>query len=408
VVYKLVMPVARRLCLLAVLLLAAASPAAAQAAGLTATKKLLRTQMAPEPAAGAYVIDLDTGRQLFARNPDVPRTPASVNKLFTTSTALQRFGPQARLKTDVLTGVAPDDQGVVRGNLFLRGGGDPSFNTAAARSFARALARTGLTRVTGRVVGDESAFDTLRGGPSTGYRTDYWIGPMSALSYNHGLTSSRLGDFQPNPPRYVAQAFSGALKRAGIRVAHAAVASKTPSSAVPLLSWASPTMATLVARTNTPSDNYMAEELLKGLGARFGLAGSTGAGATVVRATVERLGARPALVDGSGLSRRDSVSPHDVVDLIRSMDESDLAIPFEASLPVMGRTGTLSDRLRSDVSRGRCHAKTGTLSDVSALAGFCDTTTGRRIGFAIMMNRSSTYWARIRQDRMVAALARFG
>ncbi len=133
-VYKLVMPVARRLCLLAVLLLAAAYPAAAHAAGLSATKRVLKTQMAPEPAAGAYVIDLETGRQLFARHPDVPRTPASVNKLFTTSTALQRFGPRARLTTDVLTGVAPDERGVVRGNLFLRGGGDPSFDTAAARS----------------------------------------------------------------------------------------------------------------------------------------------------------------------------------------------------------------------------------------------------------------------------------
>jgi D-alanyl-D-alanine carboxypeptidase/D-alanyl-D-alanine-endopeptidase (penicillin-binding protein 4) len=402
------MPVARRLCLLAVLHVAAAFPAAAHAAGLSATKKVLRTQMAPEPAAGAYVIDLATGRQLYARHPDVPRTPASVNKLFTTSTALRRFGPRARLKTDVLTAVTPDEQGVVRCNLFLRGGGDPSFDTGSARSFARALAGTGVTRITGRVVGDESAFDALRGGPSTGYRTDYWIGPMSALSFNHGLTDDRLGDFQPNPPRYVAQAFTGALKRAGIGVARRAVAGTTPATAVPLLSWASPRMRTLIARTNTPSDNYMAEELLKGLGARFGLAGSTSAGAAVVRATVERLGARPTLVDGSGLSRRDAVSPHDVVDLIRSMDASDLAVPFEASLPVMGRTGTLSDRLRSDVARGRCHAKTGTLSDVSALAGICDTTTGRRVGFAIMMNRTSTYWARIRQDRMVAALARFG
>jgi D-alanyl-D-alanine carboxypeptidase/D-alanyl-D-alanine-endopeptidase (penicillin-binding protein 4) len=74
----------------------------------------------------------------------------------------------------------------------------------------------------------------------------------------------------------------------------------------------------------------------------------------------------------------------------------------------MGRTGTLSDRLRHDVARGRCHAKTGTLSDVSALVGFCDTTQGRRVAFAFLMNHTSTYWARIRQDRMVAALARFG
>jgi D-alanyl-D-alanine carboxypeptidase/D-alanyl-D-alanine-endopeptidase (penicillin-binding protein 4) len=400
------MPVARRLALPVLAALLALFPAAAGAAGLSATQRVLRTQMAPEPAAGAYVIDLDTGRRLYARNPDVPRIPASVNKLFTTSTALERFGPGARLRTDVLAGVQPDARGVLRGNLYLRGGGDPSFDSAAIGKLARAVAQTGLRRVTGRVVGDESAFDRLRGGPSTNYRLDYWIGAMSALSYDHGLTSSRLGDFQADPPVYVAQAFAAALKRVGVRIVGRSTAATTPADAIPVVSWASPRMATLVKRTNTPSDNYMAEELLKGIGARFGLAGSTGAGVTVVRATVAQWGAHPTLVDGSGLSRRDTVSPHDVVDLIRGVDGSDIAAPFEASLPVMGRTGTLDDRLRSDVATGRCHAKTGTLSDVSALAGFCVTPSGRRIGFALMMNRTSTYWARIRQDRIVAALAR--
>jgi D-alanyl-D-alanine carboxypeptidase/D-alanyl-D-alanine-endopeptidase (penicillin-binding protein 4) len=167
-------------------------------------------------------------------------------------------------------------------------------------------------------------------------------------------------------------------------------------------------MATLVARTNTPSDNYLAEELLKAIGASFGVAGSTGAGATVVRATVERLGARPTVVDGSGLSRRDRTTPRDVVDLITAMDRRPEGEAFEASLPVVGRTGTMAKRLRRSAARGRCHAKTGTLSDVSALAGICDTTTGRRLAFAFLMNATSVYWAHVRQDRMTAALARYG
>jgi D-alanyl-D-alanine carboxypeptidase/D-alanyl-D-alanine-endopeptidase (penicillin-binding protein 4) len=167
-------------------------------------------------------------------------------------------------------------------------------------------------------------------------------------------------------------------------------------------------MATLVKRTNTPSDNYMAEELLKGLGAHFGLAGSTAAGTTVVKATVEDFRAHPRMVDGSGLSRGDRTSPREIVRLITAMDRSDLADVFENALPVAGRTGTLSDRMRTTAASGRCRAKTGTLSDVSALAGICESTHGRRVAFALLMNRTSVYWAHVRQDRVAAILARYG
>jgi D-alanyl-D-alanine carboxypeptidase/D-alanyl-D-alanine-endopeptidase (penicillin-binding protein 4) len=214
--------------------------------------------------------------------------------------------------------------------------------------------------------------------------------------------------FQRHPARFAAAAFTRALRRAGVRVRRGARAGATPAGATPLLSWVSPPMATLVARTNTPSDNYMAEELLKAIGARFGVAGTTAAGATVVEATVQRLHAWPRMVDGSGLSRRDRVSPRSVVRLLMAMDSSPLAGPFESSLPIAGYTGTLSDRMRTTVARGRCHAKTGTLSDVSALAGICDTMRGRRVAFALLMNHTDVYWAHVRQDRMAAILARYG
>jgi D-alanyl-D-alanine carboxypeptidase/D-alanyl-D-alanine-endopeptidase (penicillin-binding protein 4) len=405
------MPVARRV-LLAVLVLAAAAllAPAAHAAGRAATKRVLSAEMsAAGSQSGAYVVDLTTGRQLYANRPDVKRIPASVNKLFTTSTALMRFGDRGRLRTDVLASPAPDEDGVVDGDLYLRGGGDPSFGVTQARRFAAALARTGITRVTGRVRGDETAWDELRGGPSSSFRTDYWVGPLSALSYNHGMTTGHASSFQSQPARSAAQGFTAALREAGVRVRHAARTGTTPDSAEPLLSWASPRMAALVERTNTPSDNYMAEELLKAIGAHFGLEGSTGAGATVVRATVRELGARPRIVDGSGLSRRDHTSPRDVVQLISGMDASAHAEAFERSLPIMGYTGTLRHRGTSSVARGRCHAKTGTLHDVSSLAGYCDSTHGDRIAFAFLMNgQTSDYWAHVRQDRMAAALATFG
>jgi D-alanyl-D-alanine carboxypeptidase/D-alanyl-D-alanine-endopeptidase (penicillin-binding protein 4) len=393
----------RRAVLPALLALVLAAPAAS-AAGLATTQRILAREMAQSgSSAGAYVIDLQSGATLFADDPDVPRIPASVNKLFTTSTALERFGPDHTFQTEVLAQTAPDASGVVFGDLYLRGGGDPSFTTASARTLARGLATQGITEVTGRVIGDESQWDAVRGGPDSNYRTSIWVGPLSALTLDRGFAGRR---FQTDPPRTAARAFDRALERAGIAVDRKPRAGVTPPEAVPVTSWPSPTVAELVARTNTPSDNFFAESLLKALGAEFGARGSTAAGATVVRATVAGFGARPRYVDGSGLSRRDRTTPHDVVDVISAMDRSPEGAIFDGSLPVAGRTGTLDKRMRKTAARDRCHAKTGTLSDVSALAGYCDTRGGRRVAFAFLMNRINVNWAHIRQDRMTAALAR--
>jgi D-alanyl-D-alanine carboxypeptidase/D-alanyl-D-alanine-endopeptidase (penicillin-binding protein 4) len=395
----------RRTVLLALVLLGLAAPGAT-AAGLAATQRVLAREMAASgSAAGAYVIDLDSGAPLYSDDPDVQRIPASVNKLFTTATALERFGPDRTLQTEVLAQTAPDLAGVVAGDLYLRGGGDPTFSTPDAGSLARGLAAQEVSAVTGRVIGDESRWDTLRGGPSSSYRTSIWVGPLSALTLDRGFTGPH---FQTDPPRTAATALNRQLVRAGIAVERAPRAGIVPLGAVPLAAWSSPTIGRLVAATNTPSDNFFAESLLKALGAEFGSGGSTAAGAAVVRATVGPLGARPRLLDGSGLSRRDRTTPRDVVNLVAAMDASDLAEPFEASLPIAGRTGTLRKRMRSTSARDRCHAKTGTLSDVSALAGYCETVSGRRVAFAFLMNRIDPTWAHKRQDRMTTALARFG
>jgi D-alanyl-D-alanine carboxypeptidase/D-alanyl-D-alanine-endopeptidase (penicillin-binding protein 4) len=397
----------RRAVLPVLVLLGLAAPApGAVAAGLPGTQRILAREMAKAGiASGAYVIDLDSGAPLFAVQPDVQRIPASVNKLFTTATALERFGADHTFQTEVLAQTAPDPAGVVQGDLSLRGGGDPTFTTADARTLAQSLATGGITQVTGRVIGDESHWDALRGGPASSYLTSYWVGPLSALTLDRGFVGRH---FQTNPPRTAATVFDRALRQAGILVGARPRSGMAPPEAAQIAAWPSPNVGWLVARTNTPSDNFFAESLLKELGAEFGSGGSTAAGAGVVRSTVAALGAHPRLVDGSGLSRRDRTSPRDVVNLVEAMDRSADAGLFEASLPIAGRTGTLYKRLRSTPARDRCHAKTGTLSNVSALAGYCETTAGRRVAFAFLMNGINVNWAHTRQDRMTAALARFG
>ena len=399
-------PMGRILCL-ATLLVALLVPAA-QAAGPAATVRMLDRQMnMAGSAAGAYVVDLDTGATLYARAPDVPRLPASVNKVYTTSAALDRYGAEGQLNTEVLGDAHVDDEGVVAGNLSLRGGGVPSFSRAEARGLARVLAGSGLTAVEGRVFGDESRFDSVRGGPASNYGVSFWVGPLSGLAFNHGLTIAKRPRFQRRPPLYAAQRLERELERAGVSVARPARVGGTPAGAVLLGEWPSPRMSVLVRHINRPSDNYMAETLLKALGADYGTGGTTAAGAAVARGHAAEFGAQPTMVDGSGLSRQNRTTPRDLVELLVGMQHRELAEPMLISLSVAGRSGTLVDRMRGTAAQGRCRAKTGTLDGVSNLAGYCESKSGARTAFAILMSNISVWSAHPLQDRMAAALARY-
>ncbi|MBV9165270.1 MAG: D-alanyl-D-alanine carboxypeptidase [Solirubrobacterales bacterium] len=140
--------------------------------------------------------------------------------------------------------------------------------------------------------------------------------------------------------------------------------------------------------TNAPSDNFLAEMLLKNLGAKLGGGGTTAAGAGVVRrAMADKFGLRPRFDDGSGLSRYDSTSPRQVVTLLRRMAGHSV---FVHSLAIAGETGTLIDEMRGTSAQGRCRGKTGTLYDVASLAGYCRARDGHTLAFAFLMNRLRT------------------
>jgi serine-type D-Ala-D-Ala carboxypeptidase/endopeptidase (penicillin-binding protein 4) len=383
------------------------APSVAQAAGLKATQRALARQMRHAGRfSGALVVDLGTGRTVYALRPGWRRLPASVEKLYTSSTALLRFGSQGRLDTTVLGDVAIAGDGTLPGNLYLRGGGDPTLSDASIAAIAAGLRAHGLRRITGGVIGDASFFDPFRGPPSTGLATSIDVGPLSGLDIDHGFDGRH---FQTDPPGFAAHALGQALKRRGVQIALHSRAGVAPAGAIPLLDWPSPAMEDMVRLMNQPSDNFMAETLIKALGARFGGAGSTAAGAAVVRATVARLGVRPILVDGSGLSRQDRTSPRDVVSLLRTMIglPSASSLAFADSLAVAGRSGTLELRMRRTAASGRCAAKTGTLHDVSNLAGYCTTLSGERLAFAFLMNRINPLHAHALQDRMTNAIAQY-
>jgi D-alanyl-D-alanine carboxypeptidase/D-alanyl-D-alanine-endopeptidase (penicillin-binding protein 4) len=405
---------AMRRAVLTLLAVALLLPAQASAGGLTTS--LTRYMRLAGSSSGAYVLNLTTGQKVFAWKAGTPRILASNTKLFTSSAALARFGVDGTLGTEVLGDGDLDDTGVFRGNLYLKGGGDPTFGSniytrkyygggSTVQQLAKQLDRLGVERVTGRVYGDESRQDSLRGGPDSGYGVSIWVGPLSALSYNRGFATETGSAFQTNPPAFAAARLDDALEARGIAFKGRPAARRAPRGLDVLASVESPPMSRVIKLMNKPSDNFFAELLAKDIAMQVNGRGTTSAGAALVAGFARRVGSGARLVDGSGLSRGDRASPYRIVRLLRAMSTRDEYDALLDSLPIAGRDGTLVDRMRSGPARGRCHAKTGTLSDVSALSGFCEARSGDLYAFSFLMNGVYTPGARRLQDRMAQALA---
>jgi D-alanyl-D-alanine carboxypeptidase/D-alanyl-D-alanine-endopeptidase (penicillin-binding protein 4) len=352
--------------------------------------------------SGAYVRDLDGQRTLFSSKPDAPRAPASVEKLYTTAAALMRFGPDGALSTSVAGRGFLDPDGVWRGDLYLRGGGDPTLGRDDLQRLSSAVGQAGILRVDGSILGDESRLDTLRGSYDSGGAYDRDIGGvLGALTLNRGFSKDG------KPAAHAAGQFAKVLRTDGIRVEGRSGAGTAPADAQELATVSSPPMRDLIRFTNVPSDNFLAEMLVKDLGAEFGGAGTTAAGVGVVKGQLAELGLTPQVVDGSGLSRADRTTPRQVVHLLEAMHGQEIAGAFEGSLAVAGRTGTIRRRMRGTAAQDRCRAKTGTLIGVSALAGLCESAGGHTIAFAMLMTRTSLARAHGVQDRVTAAIARY-
>jgi D-alanyl-D-alanine carboxypeptidase/D-alanyl-D-alanine-endopeptidase (penicillin-binding protein 4) len=167
-------------------------------------------------------------------------------------------------------------------------------------------------------------------------------------------------------------------------------------------------MERLLRLTNKPSDNFFAETLLKDLARQAGGVGTTARGARIATRFARSLGARPRLVDGSGLARGNRASPFSIVKLLAAMYKRDDYDPFVDSLPIAGQDGTLFDRMRRGPAKFRCRGKTGTLSNVSALSGYCEAESSTTYAYSILMNGVYPTSARRLQDQMLQAIAKYG
>ena len=394
----------RRHALLLALLGCLAAPTGAQALTSAGLKAKLTREMRIVGARGsAFVVDLQTGRALFSWRANTARPPASVEKLYTTSTALLRLGPDKTFDTEVLSTVPATPDGTLDGDIWLRGGGDPTLTDVRLEQLARTLSGAGITSIHGDVVGDGTIFDALRGSFRTGGAADSdMTGALGGLTVDRGYDGRA---YAASPALTAAKRFFRALRSAHVKVLGRAAAGPTDESASQLAMTSSVPLRTLIAETNTPSDNFYAETILKNIGADVGGAGTTAAGAAVVRSQLATFGIHPRVADGSGLSRANLTTPRQVVRLLARMNDQGVAGTFKASLPVPGRTGTLAHRMRGTPAAGRCQAKTGTLIAVSALAGYCPGQNGDLIAFAFLMSNVNIATAHAVQDRGTAAIA---
>jgi serine-type D-Ala-D-Ala carboxypeptidase/endopeptidase (penicillin-binding protein 4) len=407
---------------------ASATPVAAGSAGAQADEPAIPPAQARLNAAlsrvfrkagrqsGALVYDLNAHRPVFALRAGVGRPPASVEKLYTTLALLRMLGPGARLHTLVRGTGHLGRHGVWHGNLYLRGAGDPTFGDGAfnhvweegygptATQLVAQLRDAGIRRVTGRLIGDASLFDSHRGGPSTNFAPDIpdFGGQLSALTYDHGATLGTL-----TPGAFAARELALALRAAHVRVRAAHDTGATPRRAHTLAVVSSPPLSVMLRLMDVRSDDLFAELFTKQLGSRFGTGGSIAAGARVIASAITSYGVHPRIVDGSGLSRDDRSSPNQVVALLRAAWRTPDGDVLWASLPVVGVNGTVQRIGVHTPAQGNCIAKTGTLNGVTNLAGYCHRPGHHRLAFALMIDGPSNAEALQLVSRMVGAIAKY-
>jgi D-alanyl-D-alanine carboxypeptidase/D-alanyl-D-alanine-endopeptidase (penicillin-binding protein 4) len=416
---------------------------------------------------GVEVKSLETGRVLYALNARKLMMPASNMKILTLAAAAEILGWDYRFTTTLETD-APIEDGVLKGDLIVRGSGDPTINSRGNRAstlfddWGAALKSTGIRRIEGNIVGDASAFDrrTLGQGWSWDYLQYGYAAPSGALEFNEDIATlsikpggkpgddaaleltpgaglglihhvvtgepgsatridvERRSDVNwldvtgsiavdakaesrevavADPTVYFAHSLLLALVERGIAVRGLPKGLpdwRTRLTSIPrrvLVTSQSPPLQEIATTMMKVSQNLYAETLLKAAGAaKSGGAGSADAGLAAARDVFTAWSIQPGTyvqVDGSGLSRYDLVTADMLVTLLERMYKDPRHHDaFVATLPIAGREGTISTRMKGTRAEGNAVAKTGSIANVRALSGYVRTRDGETIVFSILAN----------------------
>jgi D-alanyl-D-alanine carboxypeptidase/D-alanyl-D-alanine-endopeptidase (penicillin-binding protein 4) len=395
----------------------------------TITGNHIREAVAPlvEQAPPQSCVVVSTGgQQAVVREPSAPLAPGSTAKLLTGLAVLDALDPQSRLTTDVVAESGPDD-GVIDGDLYLVGGGDPLLTTAGYEvtfpypgqitlsfsELADRIVAAGVEEIRGGIVGDDSRYDQQRWVDSwpERYQREDTVGPLSALMVNEGSTGLVENPDEPatsrqpgDPPTLAAATLATLLEQRGVEVGGEARAGEAPDDTETIASLESFTIAEIVGEMVLVSDNTTAELLLKELGLATSGRGTTADGLAAVMAMIERRGLPTEgvrLLDGSGLDPESRVTCDLLVALLDQVGpDSALA----QAMPVSADNGTLYNRMRRTAAAGQVRAKTGTLGTVNALAGYVNTEAGATLSFAYLVNGANQPRGYAPIDELMAAL----
>lgn len=358
---------------------------------------------------------------VFALNESTPMTPASLTKLFTTSTSLGIMGGDHKLSTKLLSDDNNFKDGVLNGNLYLKGFGNSLFTDSDLENFVNELIKKGITVITGSVIGDDTYFDDIyiREDWIEGEGANVRLPPISALVLDRNRTTVRkkirrryryISENVNDPPIFASNRLTAKLKISGIEVKGKSIKGKSPSN-VYLLAEKNVSLKDLIALVNKHSDNFLAECLFKTLGAEAsGVQGNSFFSQQAIQKFLNDnsiFSAGTEIVDGSGISRSDQATPLAINGVLEKM-YFDLVHfdDFYNSLSIAGVDGTLRGRMMNTSAGNNFRGKTGTLNGVSGLAGYLTTAEGEDIIVTIIFefNSGGSGYYRDVQDQIVELL----
>ncbi|HMS33907.1 MAG TPA: D-alanyl-D-alanine carboxypeptidase/D-alanyl-D-alanine-endopeptidase [Ignavibacteria bacterium] len=346
---------------------------------------------------------------LYEHNPREKMIPASITKLVTASTAIDVLGINYDFKTVAYTDDNDIKDGVINGNLYLKGYGDPDLNSSDINYLAKLISEKSITEITGNIIYDESYLDDQHYGIANYYAGDtkqgYWP-YVSALNLNKNP-----GGF--DPASTAASILLDNLVSLNIKVDGIVIAGTTPTASKEIAD-VSHTMFDVLAHMNKESDNHSAITVFKVIGAKFATPpGSIEKGEAAVVDFLTSIG-NPRnifeILEGSGLSRFNSVTSDLYVRLLKYMyDDVKTFDYFYSSLSIAGTDGTLRNRMIGTEAEKNVHAKTGTLNSVSSLTGYAVSRDNELLIFYIAMNGfgGGANQERYKQDQICNLLCQF-
>ncbi len=413
---------------------------------------------------GIIVTSVDKGDVIFEKNADDLLIPASTNKVFTAYAALKKLKPNATFKTYILIN-APVSNLVLGGDLYLKGGGDPSLVSERLWMLVNELVRSGIKTVKGNIVVDASYYDKVHTPESRPkyLRDQAYNAPVGAVSFNFNTTTVYVrpneragqapvvytdpenayievvnqattgksgsastlnvnrtefvkGDIGDtvllrgsipvdgkeqhfyrnivNPSLYAGHMMKTFLEQRGIKITGTVKEGSVPAEAKQILEFESQPLWQIIWGMNKFSNNFVADQLLKKLGAEFwGVPGTLEKGVTVVQDVLADIGIPKSayeIHDGSGLTRQTHVTARQITKVLAAAHKDFSLFPeFISSLVIAGEDGTLKKRFPSSQAEPvQMRAKTGTLDGVSALAGYTMSEDNELLSFAIILNDS--------------------